>query len=211
MNHADFVVDGVERFFDPNFKARGKVGNFVYRIPCQKCGNYFTRQVYRKDGFNLCDLCKKEMSKKIKQLNLPNVDNIKTKSEIRFENAVEEIKNQVKDFSKYEKAIDIARQRKDKYGSIPEAMVAIELIKLGYKIIPQQKIHKYKPDFIIPNEKIVIEVDGAAFHSKENIEREMILQMSLGFDWTIIHIPAEKIRKNIKKVNCIIDTFNKIP
>lgn len=211
MAYSDSVVDGIERVFDPNFKAKGKIGNFVYRIPCQNCGKIFLKQVYRKDILNLCDLCKNDVSKKVKQINLPNLETVKTKCEVRFENAVEEIKNQVKDFEKYQRAIEIARQRKEKYGSVPEAMVAIELLKLCYKIIPQQKIQKYKPDFIIPKEKLVIEVDGEAFHSKENLEREMILQMSLGFDWTIIHIPAEKIRKDIQKVKRIIDAFNKNP
>ncbi len=209
MSYSDSIIDGVERVFDPKFKARGKIGNFVYKIPCQKCGNVFTKQVYRKDVYNLCDFCKNEVNKKIKLLEIPNIDSVKTKTEIRFGKAVDEIKNQVKDFSNYEKAIQVAEQRKDKYGSVPEAMVAIELIKLGYKIIPQQKINRYKPDFVIPKEKIVIEVDGETFHSKENLEREMVLQMSLGYDWIIIHIPAEKIKKDIKKVKCIIDAFNK--
>lgn len=211
MSYSDSIIDGVERVFDANFKARGKIGNFVYKIPCQKCGNVFTKQVYRKDVYNLCDFCKNEVNKKIKVLEIPNIDSVKTKDEIRFSKAVDEIKTQVKDFEKYQKAIEIAKRRKEKYGSVPEAMVAIELLKLGYKIIPQQKIQKYKPDFVIPKEKIVIEVDGQTFHSKENLEREMILQMSLGFDWTIIHIPAEKIRKDIQKVKRIIDAFNKKP
>lgn len=84
-------------------------------------------------------------------------------------------------------------------------MVAIELIKNGYSIIPQQKIGKYKVDFLIPKEKIVVEVDGELYHKNDfKKNREAEIQIILGFDWKIIHIPAEKIRKDIKKLNLII-------
>ena len=130
---------------------------------------------------------------------------VETKREKQFNHAVEKIEKQVKDFSKYENAIKIAKTRAELYGSIPEAMVAIELLKLKYKIIPQQKIKKYKVDFVLPTQKIVIEVDGSIFHKNiYNSEREAIIQMSLGLDWKIIHIPAEKIAENITKLQEII-------
>ena len=89
-------------------------------------------------------------------------------------------------------------------------MVAIELIRIGYSIIPQQKIKKYKVDFAIPKEKIVIEVDGSIYH-KDVYKgyREAIIQLSLGLDWKIIHVPAEYISKDIQKLEQIIKILSK--
>lgn len=96
------------------------------------------------------------------------------------------------------------------YGSIPEAMVAIELLRLGYRIIPQQKVKKYKVDFAIPKEKIVIEVDGYVYHKDSyKGDREAIIQLALGLDWKIIHIPAELIAEDITKLKSAIGIFYK--
>lgn len=87
-------------------------------------------------------------------------------------------------------------------------MVAIELLRLGYSIIPQQKIKKYKVDFAIPKEKIIIEVDGSLYHKDVyKGEREAIIQLSLGLDWKIIHVPAEKIAENITKLKQVIEVL----
>lgn len=133
---------------------------------------------------------------------------MKTPKEKQFDKAVNKIKKQVFDFSLYEKAIKIAEIRQELYGSIPEAMVAIELLRLGYSIIPQQKIKKYKVDFAIPKEKIIIEVDGSLYHKDVyKGEREAIIQLSLGLDWKIIHVPAEKIAENITKLKQVIEVL----
>ena len=88
-------------------------------------------------------------------------------------------------------------------------MVAIELLKLGYSIIPQQKVTKYKVDFAIPKQKIVIEVDGSLYHKERyGGGREATIQLALGMDWRIIHIPAELIAEDIQKLKTIIDTFS---
>lgn len=88
-------------------------------------------------------------------------------------------------------------------------MVAIELLKLKYKIIPQQKVGKYRVDFAIPKEKIIIEVDGKIFHNGTLNDREAEIQLMIGLDWKIIHIPAELIRENITKLKSAIGIFYK--
>ena len=116
----------------------------------------------------------------------------------------EEMKKQVSWDAKYDRCTEIAMKRVEYYGSIPEMMVAIQLLYLGYGITPQQTIGKYRVDFLIPKAKIVLEIDGKIFHTKQNQNREAIIQLSLGLDWTIIHIPAELIRKDILKLNLIL-------
>ena len=209
MSIAEANYDGIERVYDENYPARGRKGAYVYKIPCGCCGKIITKLHYRKDIVQMCDYCKLKIKNKKAELQKELIET-KSKREKQFDKAVNEIKKQVKDFSKYEKAIEIARTREEMYGSIPEAMVAIELLRLKYRIIPQQKVKKYKVDFAIPKEKIVIEVDGSVYHKDSyKGDREAIIQLALGLDWKIIHIPAEYIAKDIQKVEQIIEEISK--
>lgn len=165
---------------------------------CSRCGNIFVYEGY--SSHRTCKSCLKALKEKKKALNP------KDKYQSRFENAVNEIYSQVKDKEAYQKAINGASRAMYSYGSIPEAMVAIELIKIGYKIIPQQKILSYHADFVIPDQKLVIEVDGGIYHTKQT-GRDAEIQMALGFDWKIIHIPAELIRKDIQKLQKCIELY----
>lgn len=165
---------------------------------CVSCGSIFVS-----DGFHssrTCKRCLKERKERKKALNP------KTKYEIRFENAVNEIYSQVTNKEAYQKAVNGASRAMYSYGSVPEAMVAIELVKNGYKIIPQQRILRYHADFVIPEKKLVIEVDGGIYHTKQT-GRDAEIQMALGFDWKIIHIPAELIRKDIQKLQKCIELY----
>ncbi len=52
---------------------------------------------------------------------------------------------------------------------------------------------------------MIIEVDGQLFH--KNIyksDREAEIQLKIGLDWKIVHIPAELISKDIQKLNKVI-------
>ena len=134
------------------------------------------------------------------------LDKVRSRKEQAFDKAVERIRKQVRNFDSYRKAVRIAETRAERYGSIPEAMVAIELLRLGYNIIPQQKIGRYKVDFAIPDQKLVIEVDGELYHGREGEgKREATIQISLGFAWKIIYVPAEWIEKDIRKLKKVIE------
>ena len=176
----------------------------TYNIPCEICGSMIHKTAYSPKRSYVCHYCKGKIKKKEKAVIL---DTGETKKEIQFKKAVEKIRSQVRDFSQYENAIRIAEQRCELHGSIPETMVAIELIHLGYSIIPQQKISRYKVDFAIPKQKLIVEVDGSLYH-KEITEREAAIQFNIGLDWKIIHIPAERIEKKIQKLNAVIKALS---
>lgn len=209
MSKAEAKLNGIEYYRDPNKRSYGCNGALIYKVPCAMCGEIVLLRRYGINTVTYCDYCRHTKHKKEKiilQEELDRLNQIKTPNEKRFAQAVEKIRNQVKNFEQYEKAINIAKTRCERYGSIPEAMVAIELIRLGRSIIPQQKVDKYKVDFAIPKEKLIIEVDGTLYH--QNIyksQREGTIQLALGFDWKIIHIPAELIEKDIKKLEVILN------
>ena len=194
--------DGIEYYYAGVYRNRIK-----YRIPCEMCGDIIERFQYSSSKNYVCDYCKGLVKKKTKLYIAPELLETRTKKEIQFDKAVEEIRRQVEDFGEYKKPIEIAKTRAERYGSIPEAMVAIELLHLKYKIVPQQKVGKYKVDFAIPDKKMVVEVDGEVFHRYDRKrDREAQIQLMLGLDWKIVRIPAEFIRINIKKLSAAINT-----
>ena len=178
---------------------RKSVHRFDRLVQCKKCGKMIVHNKTLANGCpKYCDYCKKQIYEE-KQKEDP-----RTKSQIRFDRAIEELKEQVDNFDEYSRAIELAKTRMYSFGSIPEVMVAIELLRLKYKIIPQQKILRYHVDFCLPDDKIIIEVDGSVFHQKKT-GRDGKIQLALGMDWKIIHIPAELIRKDVRKLKACLE------
>lgn len=205
-SYTDAIADGIRVV--KNEHSSGSKIRYSYYIPCEKCGADIWRTQYSRKRVYICDYCKSKSLRQKKIFEKPEWEKIETPADIRYNKAIENIRLQVKDFERYQKPIEMARKRNEKFASVPEAMVAIELLKLGYRIIPQQKIGRYRVDFAMPDEKIVVEVDGALYHQdKYNGKREAVIQYSLGMDWKIIHIPAEKIDKNIQSLKKIMDAF----
>lgn len=181
---------------------------FIYLIPCEVCGEIIKNRHYSRIRNYICSCCRSKVLKKEKMLldHLEGIIDGSTTHTKRFEKAVANIKQQVVNFKSYEKAIELAKKRTEMYGSVPEAMVAIELLKNKHRIIPQQKIAKYRVDFALPDLKKIIEIDGEIYHRNiYKTDREAIIQLSLGFEWGIIHIPAELIAKDIRKLQRIIN------
>lgn len=153
MSRADAIRDGIEIVED------GRWGCY-YKIPCAQCGNTYGSRQYTGNRTYLCPICREINKKKRKAaveelaLSIPDAE---TKEEKRYRKAVEEIEKQVGSLKGYERAVEICRKATFKYGSTPEAMLAIELVKNKYKIIPQQKIGSYHVDFALPDEKLIIE------------------------------------------------------
>ena len=197
MSRADALRDGI-KFDDNGYR-------ILYSVPCQNCGKIHGRRKYTGKEIYLCPTClelkhaKQRAEVEALALSMPDAE---TKEEKRYRSAVEAIEKQVGSLKGYEKAVDICRKATYKYGSIPEAMLAIELIRKGYRIIPQQKVGKYHVDFALPNEKLIIEVDGSIYHTnkQKELEREACINYNIGLDWHFIHIPAESISKDVRKV-----------
>ena len=176
----------------------GEYGRYTYFIPCEICGRRIRRTQYSRKRNYVCDYCKGVIKEK-KKIMIPEGQ---TKHDLRFDSAVQNIKKSVKNFDDYRKAISIAQTRSHSYGSVPEAVAAIELLKNKLKIIPQQRVGKYKIDFVIPDLKILLEIDGKLYHAnlQKEGERDFYLQMRFGSAWTMIHFPAEYIEKDVTKL-----------
>lgn len=178
---------------------------YWYMVTCSECGSKFESLRFNHNHKYTCKSCK---------------DNAKVLSdstlyldkEARFERAVSRISKMVKDIDEYKNAIDIVHKNlhhKGWFQSTEEVMVAIELIKNKLKIIPQQKIGRYKVDFAIPSRKLLLEVDGKTFHNDliKQRERDGKILFTMGMDWNIVRIPTELINKDITKLLDGIDNI----
>ena len=57
-------------------------------------------------------------------------------------------------------------------------------------------------DFELPNEKLILEVDGSIYHAntQKELQREAAINYKIGLDWHFVHLPAESISKDVRKV-----------
>lgn len=92
------------------------------------------------------------------------------------------------------KSADIVRKRVfdgiDNFGSKQEAMIAIQLERNGVIYETQRNIGGYKVDFFIPQLRIILEIDGALYHTNENdtFLRDRKIMSCLGEKWEIVHL-----------------------
>lgn len=189
-----------------SYRRQGR--QYWYTVKCCECGKEFESLRYNHNHKYTCKSCKD----RIKSL---NDGTLYFDKEARFERAVKRIDGMVKNINDYRNAIDIVHKnlhRKGWFQSTEEVMVAIELIKNKMKIIPQQKIGRYRVDFAIPNKKILLEVDGKPFHSDmiKQRERDGKILFTIGMEWNIVRIPTDLINKDITKLlNGIDAVLNK--
>ena len=83
-------------------------------------------------------------------------------------------------------------------------MVALELVRRGVKAHHQVKIFDYSVDFILPDMKVALEIDGKLFHGKDRLEyqtkRDEAIANKLGDGWEIIRITTDNINMNVTKL-----------
>lgn len=188
----------------------------AYLIPCSRCKRYITRAKVDFKRTYVCDVCKQNERNRMKrqladkiprpvyQAEIPNPD----KHTKRFLKAKEAILKYGYRKADYSRALDLIEKRRYEMDSIPEAMVAIQLLQDKHKVVSHPKVGGYKPDFAITDWKCIVEVDGGLYHADidKQERRDYALRYSMGDEWAIVHIPAEYIRKNIWRLNYLIKT-----
>lgn len=83
----------------------------------------------------------------------------------------------------------------DKFSSVPEVAVAIQMQKIGLYYETQKEIDGKKVDFYLPTIKIILEIDGEIYHSEENKKfiRDRQIMSALGEKWEIVHISSSDV------------------
>ena len=148
-------------------------------------------------------------------------DYIKLKSEVMFQRALREMERQDEVFISdyYDEAQlvhEISRNDPFKFQSSDEMITAIELVKKRVHSKVQFKIGRRRVDFLLPDLKVALEIDGALHRFKigKDSEREIEvmnnLKEKIGGNWEVIRIPTDLIEKNIVRlVPAIKALYNK--
>jgi very-short-patch-repair endonuclease len=174
-----------------------------YYPKCHVCGNEVMSFSYIRGKEYTCKACKLDA-------HLADKDNREIQSyetkEKKLERAIKRIESKGS-MARYDKAIQVIKKNLHRDGwfdSTEEIMAAIELLKNGIKARHQVKFGKYKADFVLPEEKIVLEIDGRTYHTKEMVEKETLrdnlIILSLGPEWEVVRVTDENINKNARKL-----------
>lgn len=195
LSDAELAVFGVKRIERDSQYNR-------YIVPCAVCGKPVKSKKFGTNIVIRCDSCiTKEAKVKydFKKLVKKNSEKVTAKESgidyehyHRFESAVESFGVE------YYYAIQQASKVVKKFDSIPEVIACIELLHIGARVIPHQKVGSFTVDFCLPDEKVVIEIDGLLYHKDADKEyrRDYALKNMLGDNWVIKHIPAEAVKKD---------------
>ena len=177
-------------------------GRTMYEVPCAVCGRPVGMRNYSTTRVTRCEFCKKRSAKSrkaeieaAKEMLLSILaDDLKTdyKHLKRFETGTEKFGDAYLD------SIDIAREAIDKFDSVPEVVACVELVYIGARVIVHQKIGSFTVDFCLPDEKVIVEIDGSLYHKNraKQDNRDHAITYMLDGDWTIRHVPADSITKD---------------
>ena len=184
----------------------------MYYPPCCGCGKGVMSNSYIPDYKYTCQKCKPRKDDVFDDLDAIARKIIKEK---KLKNAIKRI-SKVTDIEKYSAAIKKVERslgRANWFQSTEEIMVALELIKRGIKAHHQVRIRKYTADFVLPDDKVVLEIDGSVYHTNDtkNYEsrRDDIINLAFGLDWEVIRISTSSVNKNITKLYPAIKAIQK--
>lgn len=131
---------------------------------------------------------------------------IKLKKREMFRKACDILENQHTDMYEYKPAIEVVgdfiEENPDKFDSSYEALTAIILVHNRIMSKMQYKVGRYQVDFLLPELRVVLEIDGERHKNRKEYdsERDRSIQKALGTGWKIIRIPTEHLDKNAKKL-----------
>ena len=116
------------------------------------------------------------------------------------------LENQNTDMYEYKEAIeavtDFVEANLDKIDSSYEALAAIILVHNRIYAKMQYKVGKYQVDFLLPDLKVVLEIDGERHKHKKDYDRvrDQRIREQLGSEWQIVRIDTNNLDKNAKKL-----------
>ena len=178
----------------------------TYTLTCWDCRNEFNHE-HNIGVRAYCDDCKKE----VKTRNKERMDEyLKLKTEVMFDRALRVMEEQPKvNINDYLEEADIvlefALSDFSKFASSDEMIVAMELLKNRIHMKKEFKILRYRVDFLLPDYKVALGVDGKLhdFKIEKDSARDIKILNELNKNdtgWEIIRIPTKYIRENIPQL-----------
>lgn len=146
-----------------------------------------------------CPDCKGEHPK---ELESKRQEYMRLRMELMWERALRIIERQGARMYLYLEAAKVVREKAindvEAFDSAHEMIAAIELLRVPTKIKIHPIIGSHKPDFMLPAEKVILEIDGYMHkHTKKyDYKRDIEIRQDLGSDWEVIRIPTKYLEQN---------------
>lgn len=150
-----------------------------------------------------CEECLKEV------VNTENRERelyVKLKKRGMFIRACKRLENQDTNMYEYKEAIEVVQEfvenNPDKFDSSYEVLAAIVLVHNRIHCKMQYKVGKYQVDFLLPDQLIVLEIDGERHRRRKDYDsaRDRFIKKELGPHWEVIRIRTENLDKDAKKI-----------
>lgn len=146
--------------------------------------------------------CRECYEKRNRDLSAMRQEYGRIKKLLMLERAVRLLERQALDIYQYKDIIDdfkeYVEEHPEKFDSSHEMIAAIILVDNGIKAKIQSKVGSYRTDFLIPDMRIVLEVDGDLH--KNNLfrdnERDKKIREILGSEWETARISTGYLEEN---------------
>lgn len=131
---------------------------------------------------------------------------IRLKTIVAFERALRVLEKQSANLYDYkdesELVLDLAKKDPEKFASSHEMIAAMELLRNRIKAKTQQRVLTHKVDFLLPDLKVVLEIDGYMhdFSKVKDSKRDVKVITELGKGWEVVRIPTKYIEENVKQL-----------
>lgn len=131
---------------------------------------------------------------------------LKLKTEVMFERAMRTMDNAgvcMTDVQREAKAVQKhSKDCPEAYKSSDEMIAAVIMLHAGYDFELNYKIGKYIVDMYLPDQKLILEVDGDRHEHRQlqDSKRDVELRRMLGEEWEVIRIPTQYIEQNPAKI-----------
>lgn len=167
---------------------------------CWRCGTLVQACVEDPKIRLFCPDCKIEHPK---ELEAKRQEYMKLRMELMWERAIRTVEKQhdAKMYLYLEPA-KVVREKAlndvEAFDSAHEMIAAIELLRVPTKVKIHPTVGKHKPDFMLPNEKVILEIDGYMHkhRKKEDYQRDIEIRQELGAEWEVVRIPTRYLEQN---------------
>ncbi|WP_061567560.1 DUF559 domain-containing protein [Geobacillus stearothermophilus] len=173
----------------------------TFYFPCWSCGIPVATILDKPYVRLFCPECKDEYEQD-KQETLSKYIELKTR--VMFERAMRILEKQFAHLYEYkdesEVVLELALKDPEKFGSSHEMVAAMELLRNRVKAKLQQKILRHRVDFLLPELKVVLEIDGYMhdYSKLKDSKRDVKIINELGTGWEVVRIPTKYIEQNVK-------------
>lgn len=167
---------------------------------CWGCGTLVPVVVDEPLNRVFCPDCKSEYPK---QLENKRLEYLRLRAELMYDRALRILEKQRAKMFLYQEAAEVVLERikedPEAFDSAHEMVALMELLRNRVKVKLHPEVKRYKPDMLLPTEKVVLEIDGYMheFHKIEDYKRDIEMRVILGAEWEVVRIPTKYIEQNV--------------